>query len=443
MQVKQEQISPCEVELEIEIEAQQVSSAVDDTYRELGKVANIRGFRKGKAPREVLERYLDGDKVKDRVADKLFQSAYTQALEQTKVNPFAPADVEVVRFEIGEPLVFKAKVPLSPKVELGQYVGLEIERNVPTIEDEHVEEEIQRILDRHAGFTPVTDREAREGDTIAVQIRDDTDPEEEPKRNVTVVGDNLPDFDRGVAGMKLDEEKVIEITYPDDYAAEELRGKTVPLRTKLVEINLKSVPELTDQWVKDNFAPRNKDAEEAKQPDPDTVDTVDKLRAAIRNAMEKSAQDIADADVENSIAAKVVENSTVNFPDVMAEEEAGKRLKAVLEELKERKVTPQDYLQQTDQTFEELRARHEEEARQLLTTSLVLNQIIENENVQVEEDDVRARIRQMAAERGVPVETVDAYLDRTNGLSSVRNRVLHKKVMDFLVHASNIKNVGR
>ena len=443
MQVKQEQIGPCEVELEIEVEARQVSSAVDDTYRELGKAANIRGFRKGKAPREVLERHLDGDKVKDRVADKLFQSAYTEALEQAKVDPFAPADVEIVKFEFGEPLVFKAKVPLAPNVELGQYVGLEVERKVPPIEDEHVEEEIRRILERHATLTPVTDREAQKGDTVVVQISDDAKPEEEPKRNMTVVGENLPDFDKGVLGMKLDEEKVIEITYPDDYAAEELRGKTVPLRTKLVEINVKNVPELTDEWVKDNFSPRQEEGKEAEQPNADAVDTVDKLRGAVRTAMEKSAQDIADADVENSIMAKVTESSKVEFPDVMTREEVDKRLYGTLEELKQREVTLQDYLKQTDQTLEQLRERYGEEAKQLLTTSLVLNEIIEKESIKVEEEDVRVRIREMAADRGVPVETVDAYLERTGGMSSVRNRVLHKKVMDFLVHASNIKSVGR
>lgn len=438
MQVTQEQVSPCEIELQIEVEAEKVNSAIEETYKDFAKVTNVPGFRKGKVPRPILERYVDEEKVKDHAADKLLQPAYSQALEETKIDPYAPADVEMVKFEAGEPMVFKAKIPLAPKVELGDYVGLEIERQVPPVTDEQVDHEIQDVLDRQAEFPDVTDRPVRQGDTVVVEMKKQED-EGEPKRNVVEVGKNLPDFDNGLTGMAIDEEKVIEITYPDDFDAEELRGQTVPFWVKVIEIHEKVVPELTDEFVKKTFAPEPPEGEE---PPADVVDTVDKLRARIREAMEKAAVDVADTDVQNKVLAKVVENANVEFPTVMVQENVREKFHDLTEELKQRKVTLDDYLKYVGQTVGELREQYEAEARRTLTTALVLREIIDKENLEVQEDDVTAEIQAMAAARRVPVESMRAYVEATDGDQSVRNRVLHKKVVDFLVHASNIKTVN-
>lgn len=442
MQVKQEQLSPCEVQLEIEIEAEQVTEAFDETYRELAKVANIPGFRKGKAPRQVLEQYLDQGKVRERVLEKLADPAYSDALKETGVDPYAPADTEMVKFELGEPLVFKAKVPLCPKVELGEYVGLEIERKVDEVPDERVDEEIRGILQRHAQHDPVTDRGAQDGDVVVVEIKDERNAESEPRRNSAVVGESLPDFDKGVAGMCLDEEKVIEITYPEDHPDEDLRGQTIPLRVRVIEINLRTIPELTDEWVKKTFVGEPAEGEEAKEPDPDAVDTADKLRSAIRSSMERAAQDAASANMEYNIVTTIVDSSQVDFPEVMVNAEVSERIEELLEQLKNRKVSFEDYLKHTNQTFEQLRDGYAEDARRQLRISLVLREIVDKEKIKVEDKDEKKGIRQMSEERGVPVETVEAYLDRTDGRKSLRNRLLHKKVIDFLAHASNIKSVG-
>lgn len=439
MLVKQEQVTPCEVELHIEIEKEKVASAVESAYTDLSKVANIPGFRKGKAPRAVLERYLDEEKVKDRAADKLLQDAFLDALKESKLDPFAPADVKVEKFEIGEPLLFTARVPLAPKIELGNYVGLEAERKVPPVEDADVDDRIKRMMEEHVSFTEVTDRPVQEGDTVVVEMKRE-DEAEEPKRNVVQAGDNLPDFDKGLMGMNIDEEKVIPITYPEDFGAEELRGKTVPFWVKVIEIHAKSMPELTDEWVKTTFV---REPEEGKEPEPDAVDTVEKLRGKIREAMEKAAQDIADADVRNNLVGQVVENSTINFPEVMLHESVDERIDDLLQELNKRKVTIEDYLKYANKSFEDLRAEYEKEAQETLKTSLTLRELIEKEDIKVTDEDVDVDIEAMAAERGVPVETIKAYIDNTDKGQSIKNKLLHKKVVDFLVGASNIKNVGQ
>lgn len=441
MQVKQEQISPCEIELEIEVEAEKVAEAFDQTYKELSKVANIPGFRKGKAPRQILEQYLDRDKVRERALEKLADAAYADALKETGIDPYAPADTELVKFELGEPLVFKAKVPLRPKVELGSYVGLEIERKVAEVPEERVDQEIRTMLERHAKHDPITDRGAQEGDAVVVEVKDENDPESKPRANMAIIGENLPGFDEGVKGMRADEEKVIEITYPDDHADEELRGKTIPMRVKIIEVNQRTIPELTDEWVKSVFVSEPAEGEEAKEPDPDALDTVEKLKSAIRSSMEKAAQDAADADVEYNIVKTIADGSQVDFPEVMVNAEVSERIEGLLEQLKQRKIAFEDYLKHTNQTFEQLRDGYAEDARQQLRTSLVLREIVDKEKIKVDDEDEKKGIRSMSEDRGVPVETVEAYLDRTDGRRSLRNRILHKKIIDFLVAASNIKSV--
>jgi len=439
MQVTQEQTSPCEVDLRIEIDAEKVGAAVEETYKELSKRTKIPGFRPGKAPRAVVERFVGEERVKEHVADLLIQPAYSEALKEKEIDPWAPADVELVEFELDKALVFKAKVPLAPKVELGDYVGLEIERKLEKITDEAVDEEIKGFLERSAKFDQITDRPIREGDTAVMDMTDPEKPDEKPNRQVTVVGDNLPDFDKGLVGMSIDEEKTIEVTYPEDHPAEELRGTTRTFGVKLVEIHERKVPELTDEWVKENFSSETPEGEE---PPAEVVDTVDKLKAKVREAMEKSAANAADAEVREKIVEKLIENSKIDFPEVMVTERVNERLNQTLEELKKRQLTLDDYLKHLGKNLEELRGEFAEDAREALRANLVIYEVVEKEAIKVEDSDVDEEVKSMADARNVPVESVKAYLDSTDGLTNIRYRLLRKKVLDFLVAASNIKNVG-
>lgn len=439
MQVTQEQISPCEVGLRIEVEAEKVNVAVDETYRELSKSTKIPGFRPGKAPRAILENFVGEDRVKEYAADKLIQPAYSEALKEANVEPWAPADVDLVEFELGKPLIFTAKVPLAPKVELGNYVGLEIEREVPPVTDEMIDSEIKDMLERQTKFEPVTDRGAQTGDTVVIDMKDEDEPEAEPKRQVAALGENLPDFDSGLAGIKVDEERTIQVTYPEEFEAEELRGKTKSLTIKLIELYERKLPELNDEWVKTTFAPQ---VEEGVEPPVDVIETVDVLKSKIRDAMEKSAQNVADNDVKDKIVDKIIEGSQIDFPDVMVAERVDERLHELDEELKKRKLNPEDYLKHVGKTIEELRAEYAEDAKAALKMNLAIYEVVEKESIKVEDQDVDDEIKTMAEARKVPVESVRAYLESTEGLAAIRYRLLRKKVLDFLVSASNIKHVG-
>lgn len=439
MQFTQEQLTPCEVELRIEVEVEKVKSAIDESYKELAQVTKVPGFRPGKVPKAVLEGYVGEERVKERAADKIMQPAYSEALKEANVEPWAPADVEVIEFEIDAPMVFKARIPLAPKVELGDYVGLEVERKVPPVNDDMIEAEIKEMLDKQGKFNPVTHREIRTGDTAVIDLGDEAEADVEPKRQVVRVGDNLPDFDAGLKGMKLEEEKVIPVTYPEDHQAEEMRGKSASLKVKVVELFERELPELTDEWVKTTFAPQTEEGAEAPT---EVVDTVEKLRSEIRKAMEKAAQDVADRDVREKIIEKVIEASQIDFPEVMVHERIDERIEELGEELKKRKVDVEDYLKHVGKTMEELRGEFAEDARTGLKVNLIIYEIVEKESIKIEDEDVDAEIASMSEARKVPVESVRAYLESTDGLAQIRYRLLRKKAMDFLVGASNTKSIG-
>lgn len=437
MLLKQEQLNPCEVELEVEIAADKVKSAIDRTYDELGKDLEFPGFRRGKAPLAVVKSRLDAGKVRDSAARSLMSDAYGEVLGETKLEPFAPPDVELVKFEEGEPMVFKAKVPLPPKVELGEYVGLEVERRVHTVTDEEVDEQIEEIRKAHGTMVPVTDRPVREGDHL--QVRVSQDPDDEESRPVPiVVGENLPDFDSGIIGMNAGERKTIEVTYPENYGSEDLAGQKRSLTVTVLEIEELQLPELTDEWVKSTYAGDGSE----NTPESEIVDTVEKLRARIRALMERSAAQQADAEVRDKLVEQAINNADVCFPGVMVDEAVNDRLVSLSESLSRRKLTLDDYLKHIEKSLDELRQTYEEETREHLRFLLVMREIADKENIEVTEEDFDAEVKRIAEERSTTPEAVRAYIESSDAGESIRSRIRRKKVVDFIVHASNIKNVG-
>jgi len=447
MLLKQEQISPCELELELKAEPEVVDKAVDQAYKHLGKSVSIPGFRKGKAPRAILERFLDKDHVSEHVVDEVMQDLYKASLDEAGIEPFAPATVKSVEFDLdkrGEPMTATLSVPLAPKVELGEYVGLTVERTVHTVSDEDVSSEIGRMMERHSTAEPVFDRPVGDGDQVLIEMKDSSS-EDEPREMTVEVGDNLPGFDDGIRGMSIGDEKVIEVTYPDDAENEEIRGQKKSFWVRVIEIRNKVVPELTDEWVKATLAgpehPEHEEDSDHEHHDHERIDTAEKVRAKFRENMEKAAQDVADLEVRHKLAEQIVGSATVDFPEVMLEEAITSRVRELVEELKQRKVSLEDYLAYKKMSYEELRESYREEEERGLRSSLVFREIISKEDMKVEDGDVDAQIAEMAEERRVPTATMRAYVEKTDGVQDIRNRALRKKLLDFLVAASNIKHV--
>lgn len=425
---QQEQVSPCAISIEIEVDSDAVKKAFDKAYREAGKHTQVPGFRKGKAPRTILERFVSEEHIKEHAAEELVYPAYEEALKEAGVEPFGAAEYEVLHLEDAEPFKFKANIPLPPAVELGNYKGVEVERLPKQVSDEDVDQEVESLRQKAAKVENVEGRPVQLGDLAIVTL---TEPDGDSRETVVEAGKNLPSFDEGLVGMNKGDTKSIELIYPDDYEEKELAGTKSQSTVTIKDIKERQIPELTDDFVK-----------EITEGSPEKIETVQALKDKIKSKMEEAASELADKETQTRIVDRIVESSNINFPDVMLHHEVSHRIQDLVGDLKSRELTLDDYLDATGRTFEELQSRMEESATRDIRVSLVLSEIAEKENIEANDEDVEAEITKMAEESGYPRESVAAYIDRTESKDTLKNRILRGKVLDFLVNASNIKSVG-
>ena len=424
MQVTAEHPNASEVELKIEVPAEKVTETIDRVYDEFAKHTNVPGFRKGKAPRTMLERFVSPESVRRRAVDLMVPDAYQQAIEQEKIEPYADPDVEIVQFETEQPFIFKAKVPLPPKIELGEYKGIEIERTKVAITDEDVDAQLKYLQESHATSEKVEDRGVQTGDIAVAEIASAIEGEEmgQPRRSLIQVGQNIPGFDDEIIGMKPGEQRTFTINYPDDFEQEELKGKNVVFQFKLESLSERHVPELNDEFAKTlNF------------------DNVEALKEDVRKRMIQSAEENADREVERKIVDEVVNRSTVTFPDVLVEHEMGHDLHDIQHRLERQNLTIEQYLKQTGKTQEEFIGELRQAAQERLRNGLVLGELAGAENLIVSDEEVDAEIDRMASEEKTTRETVEAALEARGGRSMLRNSLLQKRIMDFLKSVSVIK----
>jgi trigger factor len=230
MQVTTEQIDPCKLALTISVEPEKVEAAKEKAFRQFAQNVQVPGFRKGKVPPQMARAYVDPSRVKQRAAEMLVETAYPEAVTESKVEPFAQPELEMVEMEDEGPFVFKAFVPLRPVVTLGLYKGLSLERKRLQVTDEDVEKQIEEVLTRQAEYPEVTDRNVETGDILLAALTAEVEGQEipdlaEPRDTVIEVGKNIPDFDNALVGVAVGETKTIDALYPEEFADENLRGK--------------------------------------------------------------------------------------------------------------------------------------------------------------------------------------------------------------------------
>lgn len=425
MQVTAEHTKPREVELKIEIDAEQVNKTVQEVYREYARVTEVPGFRKGKAPLSLVERYVSPDSVKRRAIEKMMPAAYEEALKQKDIEPYADPDIEIIQFEKEQPFIFKASVPLPPIVELGEYKGIEVQRQVVEVTDDDVEAELKRLQDSNARTEKVEGRGVSKGDYVLADIASAPEGEElgDARRSLIEVGSNMPEFDENILGLEADQRKTFTIQYPEDYADDELKGKKAEFDVTIKEIRERKVPELNDEFAKSVGE----------------YQTLDELKEDIRKRLIEGAEKKANTEVVNKIIDEIVSRSKVEFPDIMVDHEVYHDLEDLQHNLDRYGITMDMYLRRAGITQDQLLEQLRERARSRITTGLVLGEIAEKENLSVSDEEIDSEIDRIAAESGAPRETVQAYLEAKGGKDSLVNQMLNQKIIDFLKSVSTIK----
>jgi trigger factor len=423
--------NPCQIVLDISVDEEQVTRTFDQTYREFSRYVNVPGFRPGKAPRAVLERYVNQDRVRQQALERIIRESYLQAIEEEGLTPLRGRGPEIQPpdLENHQPYSYKATVPLEPQVTLGEYTGLTVERPILKVTDEIIERRIDALLEERARLERVTDRGIAPGDVVIAENQvvvegEEGDPQP-PRRQLIQLGSNIPGFDEAIMGQMPGEERTFELTYPDDYDEEDKRGKKVTYTVKVSSISGKRRPELNDEFAQ-------------------TVgggDTVEELRANIRQRLEVEAEQLSNQIAEQRLFAEILGRSQIYFPEILIREEVEDDLRRLAQELRQRNLTYAQYLAGQGQTAEQHQVQLAQQAASNIAVLLALREISVQEDLQATDEQVDAEFERMLATGGITEDQFDEYRPDSRRRMQVANALIQQRLHDFLFAHNTINAV--
>ena len=396
-----EKLSSNKVKLGFTVDAAKFDEAIRKAYQKDVKNITIPGFRKGKAPMQVIENHYGAGVFYEDAFESLFPEVYQAALTEHGVTPVDRPELNMEQIEKGKDLIFSVEVFVTPDVELGQYKNLGIEKKVDEVTEDDVKAEIERARDRAARYIDVTDRPAKLDDQVNIDYAGFVGEEQfeggtaQGHDLVLGSGQFIPGFEDQLVGAEAGSDVEVHVTFPEKYHAENLAGKEATFKVKVNSIREKEVPELDDDFVK-----------EASE----TANTVDEYKAEIREKLEKQAEQKADNAFESEILEAVVENTKIDLPEAMIEEQIDNMLRDMEMRLMYQGMRLDDYLKYTGQTREDLRKVYHDEAERRVRTQLTLEEIRKAEKIKAEEADIDEEMKSLAEQSRKSLEDFKASL---------------------------------
>lgn len=406
--------------LKVTVPAEKVNKALDQAFKKVVKQINVPGFRKGKVPRPIFEQRFGVEALYQDAVDILLPEAYGEAIEETKINPVAQPEINVTQIEKGKDFEFEATVTVEPEVKLGDYKGLEIEKQDSELTDQDLQDEIDHSLGHLADMVVKEDGAVEEGDTVNIDFDGYVDGEQFEGGQADGYdleigsGSFIPGFEDQLVGVKTGEEKDVVVTFPEEYHAEELAGKEATFKTKVNEIKYKEVPELTDEIANELDSDAN---------------SVDEYKENLRKRLsEQKAQDAENVEKEEAIN-KVTENTTIDIPQAMIDTELDRMVQEFGQRIQQQGLDLQTYFQISGQDESQLREQMKDDAEQRVKTNLTLSAIADEENIEVTDEDIDKELEKMSSQFNISVEDIKQTLGNTD---IIKNDVRIQKVIDLL-----------
>lgn len=418
------------VTLEVEVSAEEFEKAVDEAYRKLAPQIAIPGFRKGKAPRKLIESRYGKEVFYDEALEILVPKAYGEALDQTGIEPIDQPRIDIVSLEDGKPFVFKAEVEVMPEVQLGEYKGLEVTKHLYTVDEHDIEHNLEHLREQAAELVAVEDRDTvQEGDFVTLDFTGYVDGEPFPggaaEGYLLEIGSGsfIPGFESQLVGLKVGEDAEINVTFPENYGNKDLAGKAAMFKVKIHEIKVKKLPELDDEFAKDVD---------------EEVESLEQLKAKIRERLEEQAAQRSTSEMRSELVRLATENASVEVPQVLVEREAESMVQEFGQMLLYQGMWLERYLEMTNQTEDQLKQSFYPEAETRVKNSLVLEAIGKAENITVSDEEVDAKIEEYVKASAKPEETRKVWEGRRE---SLRDNLAVSKVIDFLADHAKIDEV--
>ena len=417
-----EKISGCRVKLSFAVPAEQFENAMNKAYLQNRGKINVPGFRKGKAPRHIIEQMYGKYVFVEDALDVVFPEVYSAAIEENELRPVGqPSMVDMGEYKRGEEMTFAIEVDVRPEVELGEYKGLSVEVEPKhEVEDEEVDERIQQELKDAARTIDVTDRTVDYNDTVNLDYAGSVDGvafQGGTAQGQTLVigsGQFIPGFEEQMVGMAIGEEKDLEVTFPEQYHSEELAGKAAVFHVKVNSITMTELPELDDDFAQDNG-----------------FDSFADYKASVEKGLNERAESNYNVTVENALIEAAVKNAEMDIPEAMIQEQTQYVLRDMEYRMMYQGLRMEDYLKYTGQTREQLAEQYRGEAEQRVKIELVLEAIRKAEAIEPTEEEVDEQIAKQAERMGQEVEAFKAGLTEEQ-TSYLTDTAAIQKVCDLL-----------
>lgn len=413
------------VSFEFSVSGEAFRDAIEKAYRKNVKKINVQGFRKGKAPRQIIERYYGSEIFYEDAVNIVLPDAYDKAVEENALEPVAQPEIDVKEISRENGVTFTAKVTVKPEFELGEYKGVEVQKVIHRTTEKEINGEIEKIRERNARMVTVEDRPAQLDDTVNIDFEGFTDGKAfdgGKGENFDLKlgsGQFIPGFEDQLVGKNSGEETEVNVTFPEEYHAEELKGKPAVFKVKINAIKMQELPELDDEFAKDVSE----------------FDTFDEFKEDLTKKLKEKNKEKSKKELEEKILETICNNTEIDIPEVMFDNAAESQLRDFAMQLRYQGLDINQYAQYTGATVDSLKAQFRPDAEKKVKTSLVLEKIAKTENLEVTDDEVEAELKKLAEQSKMSVDEVKKYV-KTDDL---REDLLMKKTVAFVVDNANVK----
>ena len=418
-----EKLEKSMVELQFSIDAETFKAAVNNAFKREGKKYAIPGFRKGKAPRHMIEKMYGSDIFHYDAVNDLFPEAYEAAVKEAKIDVVGRPDPEVVSMSEADGVVLKVKVAVKPEVELGEYAGLTVTKEAKNVNEADVDAEVKRMQDRN-GRLLTREGAAENGDTVDIDFEGFVDGKAfeggkaEHYSLVLGSGSFIPGFEDQVVGHSAGEEFDVNVKFPEEYGAAELAGKDATFKIKLHEVKYKELPTLDDDFAKDVSE----------------YDTLDELKDSIRNNIKTNLDKQAEQKVENDLMDQVIANTKADIPDAMVDSRIDELVQDFEYRISQQGLKLADYLKYMGMNIEQFRAQFKEQADKQVKMRLAMEAIVAKEGITASDEEFEEEVKRIADAYKMEADKVKSIVDA----AAVKADLAINKAIDFVKEKANV-----
>ncbi len=427
MAVKSEQVEKNLLKLTFEVSTEKFAEAMSKAYAKNAKKYNVPGFRKGKVPRAVIEKYYTEAVFYDDAINMVLPEAYEAALKEANVEPAARPEFDVDEIKKGEPVVFTALVTTKPEVELGEYIGIKLNKIEHNVTAKDVDAEVKQAQARNARIVPVEGKAAKKGNIVTIDFDGSVDGVAfeggKAEGYELELGSNtfIPGFEDQLIGKKAGADVDVVVTFPEEYHAPDLAGKEALFKVKIHDIKARELPTIDDDF-----------ASEVSE-----FDTLEEYKKSIRERLEERAAEQVKTETENAVIEKVVEGCKVEIPAAMINDQTDRMMQDFAQRLQYQGMDFGTYLQYTSSTPEAFKENMKPQAERQIKTTLVLEAIAKAEGIEVADEDVDSKIAEMAKQYNMEVDKLKSLMQDAD-IDGIREELAMNKVIDMLVEKAKI-----